>query len=145
MMTTSSSPTQKLLKDVIHEVLEASRSIGGTLGTDEVLVVALPTSEGSLPLIPLPDPHLVIGVAKVDLREDLRKVEAVQHFRYEGEGETILNRDLVETTVVDHQAELAIRLREEHHWSRSRGLRRPDEAVCRVVPDVSFHLRQFWG
>ena len=56
------------------------------MGTDQVLVVTLPTPEGSLSLVPLPDPHLVIGVAEVNLGEDLRKVEAVQHFQVGGEG-----------------------------------------------------------
>ena len=93
---------QVLFENIIHEVLKTGRCIGGTLGTDQVLVVAFLTPEGSLPLVPLPDPHLVIGVAEVNLGEDLRKVEAVQHLRYEGQGEAVFDGDLVETPVVDY-------------------------------------------
>ena len=90
--------------------------ISGTLGADEVLIVPLPTPESSLPLIPLLDPNLVIGVAEVDFGEDLRKVESIQHFRYEGEGEAVFNHYFVESLVVDHQADLPIETRDKHDW-----------------------------
>ena len=113
---------QVLFQDIIHEVLKACRGISGTLGADEVLIVPLPTSESSLPLIPLPDPNLVIGVAEVNFGEDLRKVKSIQHFRYEGEGEAVFNCHFVESPVVDYQAKLPIRTWNKHDWSCGGGL-----------------------
>ena len=100
---------QVFFQDIVHEVLKACRGISGTLGADEVLIVPLPTSESSLPLIPLPDPHLVVYVAEVNFGEDLGKVKSIQHFRYAGEWEEVFNRDFVESPVVDYQAKLPIR------------------------------------
>ena len=105
----------------------------------------LTTSECCFPLITLSEPHLVIGVAQIDFGEDLCEVEAIQHFRYEGEGKTIFDSDFIETPVVDDEAQLAIGTRDEHDGSCSWGLGRPDEAISQVAFQVSFHFCQLQG
>ena len=87
----------------------------------------------------------MIGVAQIDLCEDLCAVETIEHLRYEGEGETIFDSDLIETPVVDDEAQLAIRTRDEHDGSCSWGLGRPDEAISQVGFQVSFHFCQLQG
>ena len=50
-------------QDVIHEVLKGGRGIGGALEAHLILEVALPTSEGRLPHILLPDPDLLVSIS----------------------------------------------------------------------------------
>ena len=106
--------------------------------------MALPTLESYFPLTPLPDPHLVIGVAQINFGKDLGEVESVEHLRYEGEGETIFDCHPVQTPVVHHEAELTIRTRDKHSWSSSWRLGRAYEPIGHVLLDVSFHGCQFW-
>ena len=81
--------------------------------------MALPTLESYFPLTPLPDPHLVIGVAQINFGKDLGEVESVEHLRYEGKGETIFDYNFVQPPLVHHKAELPIRALYKHNWSCS--------------------------
>ena len=76
--------------------------IGRPLRADLILEVSLPASERCLPLVALLDLDLMVGVAKVDLCEELGAVEAIEHLRYEGEGVAILDCYFVEASVVYH-------------------------------------------
>ena len=83
-------------------MLEHSWCVGSPLRADLILELTLPASERCLPLVSFLDSDLMVGVAKVDLREELGAVEAVEHLRYEGEGVAALDSDFVKAPVVHH-------------------------------------------
>ena len=110
-----------------------------------ILEVAFAAAKSRFPFIPLFDSNLVAGVAQVYLSEDFCQVQTVEHFRDEREGKAILDDDTVETPIVDHQPEFTIWSLHEHDRGGSRGLRWPDEAIGKVLFDISFHCRNFRG
>ena len=105
----------------------------------------LPTPKSGFPFVPFFNPHLVIGVTQIFFFEDLGEVEPVEHLRYEGEGEAVLNRDLLQAPIVDDEAKLAIGALDKHDGSRSRGFGGPNEAVFEVRGNISFHLSEVRG
>lgn len=64
-------------KDVVHEVLKGGWSIGETEGHDQGLEGSITSSECSFPNIVSGDPHEVVARPKIELGEDLRRVETV--------------------------------------------------------------------
>ena len=76
----------------------------------------------------------MIGVAQIDFGEDFCEVKAVQHLRYEGEGKTIFDSDFIETPVVNDEAQLPIRTRDEHDWSCSGDL----EGLMKPFAELAF-------
>ena len=82
--------------------MKHGRCIGGPLRAHLVFEVALAATEGCFPLIPCPNSKLVIGIAQIYLCEDFGAMQAVQHLRYEGKGVSVIDRDLVESPVVDY-------------------------------------------
>ena len=58
--------------------------IGRPERADLVLEMPVATAERGLVFIPLLDPQLVLGIAQVDLGEDLGAMQAIQHLKYEG-------------------------------------------------------------
>ena len=132
-------------KDVMDEALEHRWSVGDTHGTDPELVVAFPAAKGGLPLVPLPHPHLMVGIAQVDFCEDLGLVQAVEHLGNEGQGVSVFDGDVVETSAVHHEAKLPIRTLNKHHWSSSRRHGRPDKTILQVGFNILFHGSQLDG
>ena len=131
---------QVFSKDVIHEVLEHGWSICRPLWAELVLEMPLPSFECCLPLVPLFHSHLMIGISQVYFGEDLGEVEAVQHFRYEGEGEPFFDCNPVQTPVIDNQVKLAIWALHKHNRGWSWRLRWANEAISKVRGDVFFHF-----
>ena len=125
--------------------MEHGRGIGRPLRADLVLEVAFLASKCGFPFIPLFDSYLVAGVAQVYFSEHLGQVQTILHLGDEGEREAVFHRDAIQAMVVDHQPEFTIRPLHEHDRGCSRGLRRPDEAIGKVLLNISFHCREFWG
>ena len=92
----------------------------------------LPTPKSSFLFVPFSNPHLMMGVTRINFRKDFDEVEPVEHLKYEGEGEAVLDNDLVQVPIVDDEAKLAIRALYKHDGSRSRGFGGPNEAVFEV-------------
>ena len=84
------------------------------------------------------------SVSQVNFCEDLGEVEAVQHLRYEGEGEPVFDGNPVQTPVIDNEAKLAIWALHKHNRGCSWRLRRADEAICKVRCDILLHFCEFW-
>ena len=61
----------------------------------------LSCSEGCLPLVPLRDPEQIIGVSDVQGRVVLSGVQLVQSFLNQRKGVSVLDRAVVESSVVD--------------------------------------------
>ena len=83
-------------------MLEHGWSVGRPFGADLVFEVALSASECNFSLVAFLDPDLMVSIAEVDLGEDLRAVEAVEHFRYEGEGVAVLDCHFAEAAIVHY-------------------------------------------
>ena len=59
-------------EDFVHESHEGTRGVGETKWHDEPFVKSLASLEGRLPLVALPDSHLMISVPKIQFGEDCR-------------------------------------------------------------------------
>ena len=106
--------------------------------------MAVPTPESCLPLIPLPDSHLVISISQVNFGEDLGGEGSVEHVRYEGKEKAIFDGNSVQSPVVDNEAQLPIRTLDKHHGIGSNRLGGPDEVVSEVMLDVAIYFGEFW-
>jgi hypothetical protein len=86
---------EEVRKEVIHESLESSRSIGQALGHDEPLERAVASSECGFPLIAVGNPNEVIGLLQVNFGEDLRTPTGVQKVGNEGKWISVLPGDVI--------------------------------------------------
>ena len=59
-------------EDFVHESHEGTRGVGETEWHNEPFVKPLARLEGRLPLVALPDSHLMISVPHIQLGEDCR-------------------------------------------------------------------------
>ena len=59
--------TGERMEYFVHESHESTRSIGETEWHDEQFIKALASLEGRLPLIALPDLHLMISIPEIQL------------------------------------------------------------------------------
>lgn len=57
-----SKPVQHVAENIIHQSLEHSRSVSKATWHDQILVVTTGHVEGSLPLVPFPYLHKVVGI-----------------------------------------------------------------------------------
>jgi hypothetical protein len=86
---------EEVRKEVIHESLESSRSVGQALGHDEPLKRAVASSERGFPFIAVSDPNKVIGVLQVNFSEELRTPTGVQKIGNEGKWISVLPGDAI--------------------------------------------------
>jgi hypothetical protein len=86
---------KEVRKEVIHELLESSRSVGQALGHDEPLERAVASSEHGFPLIAIGNPNKVIGVLQVNFSEDLRTPTSVQKIGNEGKWISVLPGNVI--------------------------------------------------
>src|SRR3954468_2502477 len=102
----------RLVKEGAEDVLDQGLERGGGVGETEwhhlVLVVAIAGAEGGLLDIILVDSDLVVTPTQVDLGEHLGTKEPVSEVVDEGDGEAVLDGDVVQGMVVDAHSEGAI-------------------------------------
>jgi hypothetical protein len=55
-------PVQHVMENIINPSLEHSRGVGKAKWHNQILVVDAGRVEGSLPLVPFPYPHQVVGI-----------------------------------------------------------------------------------
>ena len=88
-------------EDVVHEALESGGCICEAEGHDGILEMAIAGAEGGLGDVVGVYADLVVAMAQVDLGEDCGAMEAIEELVDTGEGVAVLDRDVVETTVID--------------------------------------------
>ena len=84
---------------------------------DAVLVQAVARAEGSLPLVSFSNANLVVGITEVDLGEVAGLRKTIEELCDEGMRLAVLDRDLVESSVVDTKVKRAILLLDEQDGS----------------------------
>ena len=88
--------------------------------------MAIPSAESRLPLVTLFDSDPIVGVLHVNLREVITSTHTVQDLANQRQRMSILNRDLVQTPVVDTQSEGPILLGDKQNGGPRGALRRPN-------------------
>src|SRR5918997_847645 len=73
-----------LPKDVIHHMLENSRSIGKAKRHDIILKMAIPCTESCLPFVSFLDSYEVVSSPQINFREDLCTSKLLQKSRNQG-------------------------------------------------------------
>src|SRR6478752_8408428 len=101
---------QELAENVVHQILEGSWGVGQSEGHNAILVVAIARTKGRFPFVAVRDPHKVVAAAEINLGEHLGRPEAVDGFADQRERVAVLDGDLVESAVVDTEAEAAVAL-----------------------------------
>jgi hypothetical protein len=86
---------EEVRKEVIHESLESSRSIGQALRHDKPLKRAVASSERGFLLIAVSNPNEVIGMLEVNFSEDLRTPTGVQKVGNEGKWILVLPGNVI--------------------------------------------------
>src|SRR4051812_31360204 len=99
----------RLIEEGAEDVLDQGLECGGSIGETErhhlVLVVAVARAEGGLLDVLFVDSDLVVAPMQVDLGEYFGTEEAVGEVVDEGNGEAVLDGDVVQGTVVDAHLE----------------------------------------
>ena len=82
---------QEVLQEVIHKVHKLRRGVGDPKRDNQTLVEPVASFERCLWYVLLPHWHLPISQFQVDLAEDFRPSQAVEHLLRKGERITILD------------------------------------------------------
>ena len=127
--------TYQVLEDVIHHMLERSRSVSQAEGHHGRFEVSFPGPERGLPLVALLDPDVVVAPPEVQGGEYPGLLESVHQLHREGERVPVLYRDLVEFPVVHDHPERTVLFLYEEDRRGSRRFRGPDV----TLPEVVFH------
>jgi hypothetical protein len=109
------------VEDILNQGLKGGRGIRETKRHHLVLVMPVSYVEGSLVDVILMDVDLIISPPEVDLGEDFCTKEPVSEIIDERDGEPVLDRDVIEGTVVDAHVQHAIFLFDENHGSTKGG------------------------
>ena len=88
-------------ENVINERLEYRRCVREAERHYQVLPVSGRRIKRRLPLIPFPYTHQMVGISKIQFCKDGGPLQEVEGRIHERQGVMILNRDLVDTPVVD--------------------------------------------
>jgi hypothetical protein len=102
-------------ENVLNQGLECGGSIGKTKWHDLVLKVAVASAERGLLNVIFMDPDLVVARTEIDLGEDLGAMELVGEVINEGDGESVLDGDGIQGTIINAHAEFAALLLDEDH------------------------------
>ena len=107
-------------QDVVHRGLEGGGRVGEPKEHDRRLKEAPVGSEGSLPLVPLAYPDVVVAPADVELGEDPEPLQLVDQLLDQGKQVAVLHRGLVEFPVVLHRSQRGVLLFDEEEGGRHR-------------------------
>ena len=118
---------------------------GETERHHEVLIMPRRCVEGRLPLISFPDLDQMISVAEIQLGEDGGPLQQLKSRGDEWEGILVLDRDLVQTPVIDTRTQGLVLLFYKEEPCARRGGGRTDDACCHRVADVLLHGLSFWS
>ena len=94
-------------------MLESGWSIGKTEGHNTSLEGTIAGTEGSLPFVPFMDPHKMVCMLEIDLREEPGLTRAIQEVRNAREWVTVFLHDSIEAPEVDAKSQGAIFLLDE--------------------------------
>ena len=86
---------------IIHEVLEGPWGVAESEGHNLVLVEAIATPEGGLPLFSWRNSEAVVPISYVQFGDVFRSLDLVEDLVDEREGVPILDGDFIEPSVVD--------------------------------------------
>src|ERR1700731_4538766 len=103
-------------------MLEGSRCVAKTKGYDVVFKVTVPGSKGRLPFFPFGHSEQVVTISHIQGREPFCLSDLVQKLRDQGEGVSILDRDLVDSPVIHAETEAAVGLLDEEDGGTGGGL-----------------------
>ncbi len=93
-------PVQEIPQHVIHQGLKDSKGVGETKRQDPVFIVTQRGVECGLPFIPFADPHQMVGIPKVQLREHCDSLQRFEGRTDERQWILIFNSNVVQTSIV---------------------------------------------
>lgn len=118
-----------VVEDVVHEVLEYGRSIRQAEWHDEAFEVTVAGAESSLPFFAFFNANEIVCSAEVEFSENTCISESVQSFRNEGQWISVLDCNIIESSIVDAESELAGLLLDEKDGRSGWRLRCSDRAL----------------
>ena len=125
-------------EDILHKSLEGSWGIGETKRHDSELIMTIVGPEGSFLHIIWMNADLIISPMKINLREYLGMVESVQEVINQGNGELILDGDLVQCLIVNAYVQASILFLHEDDRGTKGGDTRFDGSI--LEESVKFFL-----
>jgi len=108
-------------------MLKGSRCVAKTKGHHVVFKVTVPGSKGRLPFFPFGHSEQVVTISHVQGREAFCLTDLVQELRDQGEGVSVLDRDLVDSAVIHAETEAAVSLLDKEDGGTGGGLGVSDE------------------
>lgn len=102
-----------VLEDIVHHALEGCGGVAHSEEHDERFVEAAVGDERGFPLVSVLDSDIREAPADVDFGKVLGSLESVEEFGNEREGITVLDRHVVELSVVLHRAKSTVSLLDE--------------------------------
>jgi len=108
-------------------MLKSSQCVAETKGYYIVFKVTLPSSESCLPFFSFGHSEQVVTISHVQGREAFCLTDLVQELRDQGEGVSVLDRDLVDSAVIHAETEAAVSLLDKEDGGTGGGLGVSDE------------------
>jgi hypothetical protein len=130
-------------ENILNQGLKGGRGIRETKGHHLVLVVPVSRAESGLVDVIFVDANLVVSPPEVDLSEHFRTKESVGEVINEGDGESVLDGDVVESAVVDAHTQCAVFLLDEDHGGTEGGHAGFDRSVLKESVEFFPHGIQF--
>jgi hypothetical protein len=132
-------PAKEGAQHVVHQALECCRRFCQAEGHDEELDVAMVGAEGGLLDVRGVNPDLVVAGAKVELGEKLGTSEFIQKFIHDQNRVLVLDRLVIERTVINTKLPPIVLLLDEDRCREGRRAR-ADYPLCEHDGALAFQL-----
>src|SRR5271155_2777238 len=123
-------------------MLECPGGIAQSEGHHRVFVQPITASECGFPLLPGGYPQPIVTIANIELGEILGFADPFQQLADKGKGVAILDRDLVEPTVIHAEPQCSVLLLRKDNGSPTRRLRVANEPLSEVLLNILPHSLQ---